>query len=178
MSKMERFSSFARQVLHSAQEEAERFQHNHIGPEHLLLGFIHDEYNTAGTILIEMGLNQDRVRQLVQNSTDPVKKRDSTELEITRNTRKVLELAVSEARKMGHHYIDAEHLLLGVVWQRKSKAIDILKELDVSPQGVRLQVYQVLKERPVPPQPSLSQVLAEWLTNLNPFAHSADSDDT
>ncbi|MDX2160929.1 MAG: ATP-dependent Clp protease ATP-binding subunit [bacterium] len=153
--KMERFTQRARRVLSLAQEEAERLQHNYIGTEHLLLGLIREEGGVAGRVLRELGLEQRRVEELVERMTRATTRTTNTQPELSPGTKRVLELAVDEARRMNHHYIGTEHLLLGLVRLTEGVAIDILKRLGVSPEEVRRQTRRVLQESPVqPPQPS------------------------
>ncbi|MBE0690722.1 MAG: ATP-dependent Clp protease ATP-binding subunit, partial [Anaerolineae bacterium] len=153
--KMERFTQRARRVLSLAQEEAERFQHNYIGTEHLLLGLIREEGGVAGRVLRELGLDQHRVEELVERMTRATTRVSTITPELSPGTKRVLELAVDEARRMGHHYIGTEHLLLGLVRLPEGVAIDILKRLGISPEEVRRQTRRVLQENPVQkPEPS------------------------
>ncbi len=147
--KMERFTQRARRVLSLAQEEAERLQHNYIGTEHLLLGLIREEGGVAGRVLRELGLDQRRVEELVERMTRATTRTTSVQPELSPGTKRVLELAVDEARRMGHHYIGTEHLLLGLVRLTEGVAIDILKRLSVSPEEVRRSTRRVLQESPL-----------------------------
>jgi ATP-dependent Clp protease ATP-binding subunit ClpC len=156
--KMERFTQRARRVLSLAQEEAERLQHNYIGTEHLLLGLMREEGGVAGRVLRDLGLEPRRVEELVDRLTRASARTSTTQLDLSPGTKKVLELAVDEARRMGHHYIGTEHLLLGLVRQSEGVAIDVLKRLGVSPEDVRRQTRRVLQESPVQnPQPGESE---------------------
>ncbi len=152
--KMERFTQRARRVLSLAQEEAERLQHNHIGTEHLLLGLMQEEGGVAGRVLRELGLEQRRVEELVERMTRATTRSSDTKLDLSPGTKRVLELAVDEARRMGHHYIGTEHLLLGLVRQSDGVAIDVLRRLGVSPEEVRRQTRRLLQESPVQPSQS------------------------
>jgi ATP-dependent Clp protease ATP-binding subunit ClpC len=150
---MERFTQRARRVLSLAQEEAERLQHNYIGTEHLLLGLMREEGGVAGRVLRDLGLEQRRVEELVERMTRATSRTTTTNLDLSPGTKRVLELAVDEARRMGHHYIGTEHLLLGLVRQSEGVAIDVLKRLGVSPDEVRRQTRRVLQESPVQQNP-------------------------
>jgi ATP-dependent Clp protease ATP-binding subunit ClpC len=155
---MERFTQRARRVLSLAQEEAERLQHNYIGTEHLLLGLMREEGGVAGRVLRDLGLEQRRVEELVERLTRASNRTSTAPLDLSPGTKKVLELAVDEARRMGHHYIGTEHLLLGLVRQQEGVAIDVLKRLGVSPEEIRRQTRRVLQESPVQTnQPEQSQ---------------------
>jgi ATP-dependent Clp protease ATP-binding subunit ClpC len=147
--KMERFTQRARRVLSLAQEEAEKLQHNYIGTEHLLLGLMREEGGVAGRVLRDLGLEQGRVEELVERLTRASTRTTPVQLDLSPGTKKVLELAVDEARRMGHHYIGTEHLLLGLVRQSEGVAIDVLKRLGVSPEEVRRQTRRVLQESPL-----------------------------
>jgi ATP-dependent Clp protease ATP-binding subunit ClpC len=146
---MERFTQRARRVLSLAQEEAERLRHNYIGTEHLLLGLLREDGGVAGRVLRDLGLEQRRVEELVDELTRASSRSTAGAAELSPGTKRVLELAVDEARRMGHHYIGTEHLLLGLVRQPEGVAIDVLKRLGVSPEEVRRQTRRVLQESPV-----------------------------
>jgi ATP-dependent Clp protease ATP-binding subunit ClpC len=151
---MERFTQRARRVLSLAQEEAERLQHGQISTEHLLLGLMREEGGVAGRVLRELGLDQRRVEELVVRLTDSGSRAPGGTLDLSPGTKKVLELAVDEARRMGHHYIGTEHLLLGLVRQQDGVAIDVLRRLGISPEEVRRQTRRVLSESPVQQSPA------------------------
>jgi ATP-dependent Clp protease ATP-binding subunit ClpC len=162
---MERFTQRARRVLSLAQEEAERLQHSYIGTEHLLLGLMREDGGVAGRVLRDLGLDQRRVEELVERMTRAGQRTQNARLDLSPGTKKVLELAVDEARRMGHHYIGTEHLLLGLVRQQEGIAIDVLKRLNVSPEEVRRQTRRVLQESPSQPTNRPPQA-----TTPNPFA--------
>ncbi|MBI1280468.1 MAG: hypothetical protein GC179_20265 [Anaerolineaceae bacterium] len=147
--KMERFTQRARRVLSLAQEEAERLHHKYIGTEHMLLGLFREDGGVAGRVLRELGLEYSRVEELVEELTRVTAQTTATTAELSPGTKRVLELAVDEARRMGHHYIGTEHLLLGLVRQLEGVAIEVLKRLGISPEDVRRQTRRVLQESPV-----------------------------
>jgi ATP-dependent Clp protease ATP-binding subunit ClpC len=97
--KMERFTQRARRVLSLATEEAERLEHNHIGTEHLLLGLMREEGGVAGRVIRELGLDQSRVEELVERMTRATRRNADTNLDLSPGTKRVLELAVDEARR-------------------------------------------------------------------------------
>ncbi|MBZ0277015.1 MAG: AAA family ATPase, partial [Anaerolineae bacterium] len=146
---MERFTQRARRVLSLAQEEAERLQHNYIGTEHLLLGLLREDGGVAGRVLRDLGLEQRRVEDLVEQMTRASTRTNTANLDLSPGTKRVLELAVDEARRMGHHYIGTEHLLLGLVRQTDGVAIDVLRRLGISPEDIRKQTRRVLQESPM-----------------------------
>ena len=147
--KMERFTQRARRVLSLAQEEADRLHHHQIGTEHLLLGLMREDGGVAGRVLRDLGLDLRRVEELVSRLSMAGERTTSSQLDLSPGTKKVLELAVDEARRMGHHYIGTEHLLLGLVRQQEGIALDVLRRLGVSPEEVRRQTSKVLQESPV-----------------------------
>jgi len=147
--KMERFTQRARRVLSLAQEEAERMQHSQIGTEHLLLGLMREEGGVAGRVLRELGMRPSQVEQIVERLTDGNKRPGVTRMDLSPATKRVLELAVDEARRMGHHYIGTEHLLLGLVRHSDGVAMDVFRELKISPDEIRRQTRRVLQENPL-----------------------------
>ncbi|PJF43504.1 MAG: NDP-hexose 4-ketoreductase [Phototrophicales bacterium] len=146
--KMERFTQRARRVLSLAQEEAERMQHSYIGTEHLLLGLMREEGGVAGRVLSELGLDQRRVEELIERMTSSKRTTEPTQMDLSPSTKKVLELAVDEARRLNHHYIGTEHLLLGLVRQNDGVAIEVLKRLNINPDDIRRQTRRILQEDP------------------------------
>jgi ATP-dependent Clp protease ATP-binding subunit ClpC len=145
--KMERFTQRARRVLSLAHEEAERLHHNYIGTEHLLLGLIREEGGVAGRVLRELGLDPARLKEVVERLTG-VGRHKGGRIELAPGTEQVLQLAIEEARRMGHHYIGTEHLLLGLVRHGDGVAIDVLRRLGISPEQIRRQTRRVLQESP------------------------------
>src|SRR5512136_2094368 len=141
---MERFTQRARRVLSLAHQEAERMRQNVIGTEHLLLGLIEEEGGVAGRVLRELGLEPDRVREMVERMSGFGQYRGG-KIDLAPGTQQVLEYAIEEARKMGHHYIGTEHLLLGLV-RSEGMAMEVLKKLGVTPEQVRRQTRRVLQE--------------------------------
>ncbi len=142
---MERFTQRARRVLSLAHQEAERMRHNYIGTEHLLLGLIREEGGVAGRVLRELGLEGDRVQEIVERLTGTGTYQGG-KLDLSPGTQQVLEYAVEEARRMGHHYIGTEHILLGLVRHGEGVAIDVLRKLGVTPEQIRRQTRRVLQE--------------------------------
>ncbi len=150
--KLQRFTQRARRVLSLAQEEAERMKHAYIGTEHLLLGLMKEDGGVAGRVLRELGLETRRVQEIVERLTGANKTTGAAKIDLSPGTKRVIELAVDEARRMGHHYIGTEHLLLGLVRQNEGVAIDVLKKLGVSAEQIRRQTRRVLQESPTQQQ--------------------------
>ncbi len=146
--KLQRFTQRARKVLSLAQEEAERLKHNYIGTEHLLLGLLREEGGVAGRVLRELGLEQRRVQEMIERLSAPGQRSRPGKVELAPSTKRTLELAIDEARRMGQHYISTEHLLLGLVRHNEGVAIDVLNKLGVSPEQIRRQTRRILQEDP------------------------------
>ncbi len=143
--KMERFTQRARRVLSLAHEEAERLHHNYIGTEHLLMGLMREEGGVAGRVLRELGLETARVKEMVERLTG-VGRHTSGRIELAPATEQVLQVAIEEARRMGHHYIGTEHLLLGMVRQGEGVGLEVLRRLGITPEQIRRQTRRILQE--------------------------------
>jgi len=148
---MQRFTQRAKRVLSLAQEEAERLQQSYIGTEHILLGLMREEGGVAGRVLRELSVDQRRVEELIDRMTQAQQRVSNLRPDLSPGTKKVIELAIDEARRMGNHYIGTEHLLLGLVRQNEGIAIDVLKRMNISPDEIRRQTRHVLQENPQTP---------------------------
>lgn len=149
MSSMERFTQRARRVLSLAHQEAERMRHNYIGTEHLLLGLMREDGGVAGQVFRDLGLEIERVQDIIERMTG-IGQYSSTRPELSPGTQKVLEIAVEEARKLGHHYIGVEHLLLGLTTYNDGVAIAALAKMGVTPEQISRQTKRVLQESKKP----------------------------
>ncbi|MFO7663660.1 MAG: ATP-dependent Clp protease ATP-binding subunit [Chloroflexota bacterium] len=146
----ERFTQRARRVLSLAQEEAERLNHSYIGSEHVLIGLLLEEGGVAGRVLRELGLEVTRVQAMVERLSGGQGTRTPfTKTELSPSTKRILEYAVEEARRMGQHYISTEHLLLGLARQNEGLAIDVLRKFGITAEQIRRQTRRMLKENPV-----------------------------
>jgi len=156
MASMERFTQRARRVLSLAHQEAERAHQGLIGTEHLLLGLLEEEGGVAGRVLRELGMESGRVREIMQRVSGEGRY-ESGKIELAPDTQLVLEYAIEEARKMGHHYVGTEHLLLGLV-RTEGAAAEVLRKLGVTAEQIRRQVRRVLQEGSGPsPVPEASK---------------------
>ncbi len=144
MAGMERFTQRARRVLSLAHQEAERARQNQIGTEHLLLGLMEEDGGVAGRVLRELGLESDRVREIVERVSSEGDY-SGEKIELAPETQQVLEYAIDEARRLSHHYIGTEHLLLGLV-RVEGAAMEVLRKLGVTPDQIRRQTRRVLNE--------------------------------
>src|SRR5690242_18447305 len=142
--RFDKFTERARKVLTLAQEEAQRFNHNYIGTEHLLLGLVREGDGVAARVLNNLGVELHKVRSAVEFIIGRGDRAVMGEIGLTPRAKKVIELAVDEARRLNHHYIGTEHLLLGLVREGEGIAAGVLESLGVSLEKVRQQVIQVL----------------------------------
>jgi ATP-dependent Clp protease ATP-binding subunit ClpC len=152
MAGMERFTQRARRVLSLAHQEAERSRHNSIGTEHLLLGLMEEDGGVAGRVLRELGLESNRVREIIDRVSIE-SRHDDGKIELAPDTQQVLEYAVDEARRLGHHYIGTEHILLGLV-RVDGTAMEVLRRLGVTADQIRRQTRRVLNETASSPTPA------------------------
>jgi ATP-dependent Clp protease ATP-binding subunit ClpA len=139
-----RFTERARRVLSLAQEEAKRFKHNYIGTEHLLLGLVREHDGVAAVVLAHLGVDLDRARAEVERIIGQGDRIALGDIGLTPRAKKVIELAVDEARRLNHHYIGTEHLLLGLIREGEGIAARVLQSLGVDLQNLRVTTVQVL----------------------------------
>ena len=128
-SRFEKFSERARRVLSLAQEEAQRFNHNYIGTEHILLGLVRESDGTAAKVLASLAIELSKVRSAVEFIIGKGETASSGEIGLTPRAKKVIELAVDEARRLNHHYIGTEHLLIGLMREGEGVAAGVLESL-------------------------------------------------
>ena len=166
----ERFNDRAKRVLAYAQEEAIRLKHNYIGTEHVLLGLVREGESVAAKVLNGLGVELSKVRTAVEfiigpgdaaNMPSPPNK-----LPISPRTKKVIEFAIDEARKLNHRHVGPEHVLLGVVREGQGIASGVIESLGVTLEKVRQQVLATLG-KPAP-EPA-TNVYANVLVQSGPF---------
>ena len=125
--RFDRFTERARKVLSLAQEEAQRFQHNYIGTEHLLLGLIREEKGLAALILQKLGVERDTIRATVEFVIAHSGSRSIPDMTgFTPRSRKVIRHAVDEAYKLDHALVGIEHLLLALSGEGEGIAAGVL----------------------------------------------------
>ena len=152
--RMQRFTQRARRALGLAQEEAERMRHTDIDSGHLVIGLLKEDGGVAGRTLKQLGVKTDDMEQIMDQLRPSEERQPFDRLDLAPETRKIIELAVEEARRMGHHYIGTEHLLLALLRHNEGIAMNMLNELDISPDEIRKQVHRVLQDTPsVPSRP-------------------------
>lgn len=143
----ERFTDRGRSVLVLAQEEARHLHHPFIGTEHILLGLLRVDEGAAARALASLGVTLDAVRaKLDERTIRRGSKTTSDKLPFTPRAKKVLELSLREALQLGHNYVGTEHILLGVVREGKSIAVEVLQSLGVDPPRVREAVISQLND--------------------------------
>jgi len=151
----ERFDPGAKRVLALAQDEAVRFNHNYIGTEHLLLGLVCDGDSMAARALNELGIELTKVRTAVEfiigrgeTQTAP------SEITLSPRSKKVIELAVDEAQRLGHAQVSSAHLLLGLIREGEGIASGVIESLGVGLAQTRQKVLELMSKQEPPAQQS------------------------
>src|SRR4051812_13586225 len=146
--RFDKFTERARKVLQLAQEEAQRFNHNYIGTEHLLLGLVREGEGVAAKVLSNLGVELNKVRSAVEYINIIVcgDRIVLSEIGLTPRAKLVIERAVDEAILLNHNYISTEHLLLGLLFDGEGIAVGVLESVGVAPEKVRRQVLQEISE--------------------------------
>jgi ATP-dependent Clp protease ATP-binding subunit ClpC len=142
----DKFTKRAKQVLQLATEEARTFNHPYIGTEHLLLGLIREGEGVAARVLDDLGVKLNQARHAVEFIVGMGEGPTRQDQELTARAKKVIEYAVDEAKRLNHHYIGTEHLLLGLVRNGEGVATGVLDIMSVSLEQVRTQVLRVLRQ--------------------------------
>jgi ATP-dependent Clp protease ATP-binding subunit ClpC len=147
--RFDKFTERARTVLTLAEEEARRLRHNYIGTEHLLLGLVREGGGLAARVLTKMDIDLAVVRGKVEaiiGRGKHAKQVASGPIGLTPRAKKVIELAVDEARRLNHHYIGTEHLLLGLIREGEGIGAGVLEDLGIGLQRVRREVMLALEK--------------------------------
>ncbi len=175
----ERFTDRARRVLALAQEEARLLSHNFIGPEHILLGLIHEGEGVAAKALESLGISLEAVREKVEETIGPARSSSPGSPPFTPRAKKVLELSLREALQLRHNYIGTEHLILGLLREGEGVGVQVLTSLGVDTAQLRNRVLELLagelgrassaEEAPPNPPPFTGAAPAGW-TSLTPQA--------
>jgi excisionase family DNA binding protein len=140
------FTERARKVMTLSTEEARRLQHSYIGTEHLLLGLVREGQGVAAQVLNNLGIELEMVRKQVESIIGHGDHIVTGEIGLTPRARRVIELAVDEARQLDHHYIGTEHVLLGLVREGKGIAAQVLESLGLKLEQVRSETMRVLSQ--------------------------------
>ncbi len=163
------FTERVRKVLQMAREEAQRLHHEYVGTEHILLGLIREGEGVAAAVLQNLNVDLDDVQQKIEETVKKGKAAQTTapDLPYTSRAKKVLELAMSEARELSHSYVGTEHLLLGLLREEKGIAAQVLTDAGVNLDAARAETLRLLgtempaqgsgsSPQPQPNQPSQS----------------------
>ena len=145
-SRFEKFSEKARRVLSLAQEEAQRFNHTYIGTEHVLLGLVRETDGVAAKVLTNLGVELPKVRSAVEFIIGRGERAATGEIGLTPRAKKVIELAVDEARRLNHNYIGTEHLLIGLMREGEGVPAGVLESLGVTLDKIRAETSRILSQ--------------------------------
>ena len=160
----DRFTDRARKVMALARKEAQRFNHDFIGTEHILLGLIQEGSGVAANVLKNLGVEIDKIRREIEKNVQSGPSMVTMgQLPFTPRAKKVLELSMEEANELGHNYIGTEHILLGLIRENDGVAAQVLLDLNLKLEDVRAEVLELLgaemqSENSIPPtSPGSSQ---------------------
>ena len=143
------FTDRVRRVLQIAREEAARLHHEYVGPEHILLGLIRDGEGVATRVLTGLNVDLEALRQKIEDTVKPgAAGAAGPDLPYTSRAKRILELAMSEARQLDHAYVGTEHLLLGVLHEGASAAAQVLTGAGVSLEKARAETLRLLSTEP------------------------------
>ena len=147
------FTERVRKVLAMAREEAARLHHEYVGTEHILLGLIREGEGVAAAVLQNLSVDLDDIQQKIEETVKKGKAATATgpDLPYTSRAKKVLELAMSEARELNHSYVGTEHLLLGLLREEKGIAAQVLTDAGVNLDAARAETLRLLGTE-MPPQ--------------------------
>src|SRR4026208_741625 len=140
------FTERGRNALARAREEAERLRHEYVGTEHILLGLIREGEGVAAAVLQNLSVDLDEIQQKIEETVKKGKAAAATgpDLPYTSRAKKVLELAMGEARDLSHGYVGTEHLLLGLRREEKGIAAQVLTDAGVNPDAAKAETLRLL----------------------------------
>jgi cell division septum initiation protein DivIVA len=144
--KMERFSQRARRVLNLAQQEAESLNHRSIGTGHLLAGLIREDQGVGGRVLRELKIDYAALLPIVREFYDNAVRVQAAAPDLSPNTKRVLEMSVKESRRMGHHHIGTEHMLMAILQAADTTAFRILERLNLDAKTVEKRVIRAVRQ--------------------------------
>ena len=172
----EKFTSSSKRVIKNAHDEAKHFRNEAVDTEHLLLGLLKDENSFAVKALYQMDVNIEKVRSAVIQEI-PIGNFDFENLNFSKQSKEVLELAYKEARQLRHTFIGSEHLLLGLLRVQESKACEILNQHGVNYQGAKKIIIGMIQQAPSSKKTrSKTPTLDEFGTDLNKLARDGKLD--
>ncbi|WP_372366316.1 Clp protease N-terminal domain-containing protein [Candidatus Uabimicrobium sp. HlEnr_7] len=139
------FTERARKVMSLSRQQAQRFNHENIRPEHILLGLAEEGSGAAANVLKNMDVELRIIRLEIEKVIEPGSSTlQTSQLPLTPRAKKAIELSLEEANNLGHNYIDTEHLLLGLLREEESTAAKVLKKLSLKIEDVREEVLEFL----------------------------------
>src|SRR5881397_4120935 len=153
------FTDRVRKVLQMAREEAARLHHEYVGTEHILLGLIREGEGVAAAVLTNLNVDLEEIQQKIEETVKKGKAAAAAgpDLPYTSRAKKVIELAMNEARELNHSYVGTEHLLLGLLAEAKGIAAQVLGSFDVTEEKARAETLRILgtemTPQPVPEPP-------------------------
>src|SRR5438045_94548 len=164
------FTDRVRKVLQMAREEAARLHHEYVGTEHILLGLIREGEGVAATVLTNLDVDLDAVALMIEQT---VKKgqpgsRTGPDLPYTSRSKKVLELAMSNARSLNHSYVGTEHLLLGLIAESKGIAAQVLADHGVTLDKASTETLRILGTEVAPSRRDVLATSSESAPSLRP----------
>ena len=167
MNRFDKFTQSGRRTLSLAQEEAQRFKHNYIGTEHLLLGLIREKEGVAAQVLNNLGVELDQVRHAVETIIGQGDHTILGEIGLTPRAKMVIQLAVKEAQRLQHHYIGSEHILLGLIREGQGIAAKVLESSGLQLERVREETLQILRQH--------KQIQEDEMVDIPPVPQEASS---
>jgi len=169
----EKFTDRARKVMQLANQEAQRFSHEYVGTEHVLLGLIKESAGVAANVLKGLDIDLRKVRleveKLIQSGPDMVL---MGKLPMTPRAKKVLELAMEAAKNIGHNYVGTEHILFGLVREQEGVAAQVLMNLGVTPKLVEEEIELLLGIKESDDSPSVPSAISSPNIPLVPPAQA------
>ena len=164
-----RFTERAQKVLVFAREEAKSVNYPHIGTEHLLLGLIREGESIAAKVLSALGIDADKVSEAVSQMVEASSEQTPAEPALTARAKKVLELSLDEARRMGNNYVGPEHLLLGLVREGEGVAARILNSTGADYRRLRTMVAHLQGGQTPPEEQAQGKEKASPTQTLDQF---------
>ena len=171
-SRFEQFTEQARRVITLAQEEARYFNHNHIGTEHILLGILREQNGVAAKVLVSLGADLGKIRAGVEFIIGRGEKPNAGEIGLTPRAKRVIELAIDEARHLGHNYIGTEHLLLGLLHEGGGVAAGVLDSFGITLEQVRNETIKILSQMPKKQARAATPTLDQFSVDLTEMARA------
>ncbi|WP_443867861.1 Clp protease N-terminal domain-containing protein, partial [Megasphaera sp.] len=140
-----RLTNDAKAVLQYAQEAAQKFHHDYVGTEHILLGLVLNTDGIAGLLLNQLGLTPENVTRAIEQHVGWGQ--DSpTKLRLTPRTKRAMELAVREANRLEQNYVGTEHMLAGILEEGSGMAVQILEDMDIDPDLVSQRLSELMND--------------------------------